>query len=235
MKQKFFAIVVLIAVLYVSGCKKSNSGSQVQGEGFGKDASYALGMNIGMSLTADGIIPDLDEFYQGIKDVMEGGKTRFTEDEAIGKLQDAFQVMMQQMEADSLEREKEAIQKETDYLAENSKKQGIKITSTGLQYEVINESGGKKPAESDTVKVHYEGRLTDGTVFDSSYARGAPAEFQLNEVIRGWTEGLQLMGEGSRYRLYIPAELGYGSRNAGTIPPFSTLIFEVELLEIIGR
>ncbi|MDR0502090.1 MAG: FKBP-type peptidyl-prolyl cis-trans isomerase [Treponema sp.] len=235
MKQKLIILIIITVILCASGCKKGDSGSSIEGVNFDKDASYALGMNIGMGLAADGIIPDMDEFYQGMKDVLSGGEARLTEDEAIAKLQAAFQEMMQKMEADSMEKESEAIIKNTEYLAENSKKPGIVITSSGLQYEVISESGKRKPSVNNVVKVHYEGRLIDGTIFDSSYTRGVPAEFPLNEVIQGWTEGLQLMGEGSKYRLYIPSELGYGSRNAGTIPPYSTLIFEVELLEIIER
>jgi FKBP-type peptidyl-prolyl cis-trans isomerase len=125
-------------------------------------------------------------------------------------------------------------QAENDFLAENSKKPGINVTGSGLQYEVIREGNGPKPAATDTVRVHYEGTLTDGTVFDSSYSRGEPIEFPLDGVIPGWTEGLQLMGEGAKYRLVIPSDLGYGPQGAGgQIPPYATLIFEVELLNIV--
>ena len=118
------------------------------------------------------------------------------------------------------------------FLAENARKEGVTTTESGLQYEVIKMGKGKKPAATDRVKVHYHGTLTDGTVFDSSVERGEPTSFGLNQVIKGWTEGLQLMPVGSKFRFYIPQELGYGSRNAGSIPPYSTLIFEVELLGI---
>ncbi|MBO7457878.1 MAG: FKBP-type peptidyl-prolyl cis-trans isomerase [Paludibacteraceae bacterium] len=119
------------------------------------------------------------------------------------------------------------------FLEENKLREGVKTTESGLQYEVIKEGKGKKPTAESTVKVHYEGTLIDGTVFDSSYQRGEPIEFPLNGVIKGWTEGLQLMPVGSKYKLFIPYELGYGERGAGqSIPPYATLIFTVELLEI---
>lgn len=118
------------------------------------------------------------------------------------------------------------------FLAENALKDGVKVTDSGLQYEVLRMGKGAKPAATSTVKVHYEGTLIDGTVFDSSIQRGEPIEFPLNGVIKGWTEGLQLMPVGSKFRFYIPQELGYGAQSAGSIPPYSTLIFEVELLDI---
>ena len=118
------------------------------------------------------------------------------------------------------------------FLAENALKEGVITTESGLQYEVIKMGKGKKPAATDRVKVHYHGTLIDGTVFDSSVERGEPIVFGLNQVIAGWTEGVQLMPIGSKFRFYIPQELGYGAQNAGSIPPYSTLIFEVELLGI---
>ncbi|MBR0295804.1 MAG: FKBP-type peptidyl-prolyl cis-trans isomerase [Paludibacteraceae bacterium] len=120
-------------------------------------------------------------------------------------------------------------EKGEQFLAENALKQGVKVTESGLQYEVLRMGKGPKPTAESTVKVDYEGKLIDGTVFDSSYERGEPIEFPLNGVIKGWTEGLQLMPVGSKFRFYIPQELGYGGQNAGSIPPYSTLIFDVEL------
>ncbi|MDR2922724.1 MAG: FKBP-type peptidyl-prolyl cis-trans isomerase, partial [Treponema sp.] len=161
------------------------------------------------------------------KDSLTGAQTRLDTSEAQMKFQQAYEAIIEK-------RNNEAMQKETAFLAENSKKPGVSITASGLQYEVIEEGKGPKPGESDTVKVHYEGKLIDGTVFDSSYNRGAPAEFPLNLVISGWTEGIQLMGVNSKYRLYIPSQLAYGPNGADpVIPPYSTLIFEVELLDII--
>ena len=119
-----------------------------------------------------------------------------------------------------------------EYLDKNAKREGVKVTSSGLQYEILEEGNGKSPSATDIVRCHYEGRLIDGTVFDSSYKRGEPSEFALNQVIKGWTEGLQLMKEGSKYRFYIPYHLAYGSRGVGNIPPYAALIFDVELIEV---
>ena len=128
---------------------------------------------------------------------------------------------------------KEAKQKGEAFLAENAKRQGVKTTASGLQYEVLEATLGQKPKATDTVKVHYEGTLIDGTVFDSSYRRGEPISFALNQVIKGWTEGLQLMSVGSKYKLFIPYQLAYGEQGAGgSIPPYAALIFTVELLGI---
>ena len=126
----------------------------------------------------------------------------------------------------------ENLKKGQEFLAKNAKREGIVTTKSGLQYEVIKEGDGKSPSATDTVKCHYEGRLIDGTVFDSSYNRGAPAEFVLNQLIYGWIEGMQLMKEGSKYRFYIPYYLAYGSQGAGIILPYSALIFDVELIEV---
>ena len=120
------------------------------------------------------------------------------------------------------------------FLADNAKKQGVTVTASGLQYEILSQGSGRQPKATDSVKCHYEGRLIDGTVFDSSYRRGTPATFGLNQVIAGWTEGVQLMQEGAKYRFYIPFNLAYGANGAGdSIPPYSALIFDVELLEVI--
>ena len=126
----------------------------------------------------------------------------------------------------------ENLKKGQEFLAENAKREGVIVTSSGLQYEVLQEGEGKSPSATDIVRCHYEGRLIDGTVFDSSYNRGEPSEFALNQVIPGWTEGLQLMKEGSKYRFFIPYNLAYGSRAVSIIPPYSALIFDVELLEV---
>jgi len=236
MKYKFWLILAVFAAAALTGCSQNSgkvSSSPLEGENLDKDASYAFGMNIGASLAADSIVPNLDEFFQGIRDIMSGRETRFSEYEAVEIIQAAFYAMMEQQEALSMQAGAEVIQEGVEFLAENSKKPGIEITSSGLQYEVISQANGRKPSEVDIVRVHYEGRLIDGTIFDSSYNWGEPVEFPLNGVIPGWTEGLQLMSIGSKYRLFIPYELGYGSRAAGPIPAYSVLIFEVELLDIL--
>jgi len=230
MKHIFLVMVAATFFCFFSGCNasdKNGTGSSSSEETFDKDASYALGMNIGTSLKGDKLYPNMEEFIKGIKDVLDDSQTRFTIDEAYQVLSEAFGAL-------SEGRENESRQAEVDFLAENSKKQGIVVTGSGLQYEVITQGNGPKPTASDTVRVHYEGTLTDGTVFDSSYSRGEPIEFSLSDVIPGWTEGLQLMNTGSAYRLFIPSDLGYGSYGAGgQIPPYATLVFEVELIDIV--
>ena len=219
--------VGLCAFIGCNGKTASGASTAAAEETFNKDASYALGMNIGSSLKMDEIHPNMDEFLKGINDSLNNSDLRFTQEQAQQILQDTFMNMMEQRDSGKK-------QEEVDYLAENSKKPGINITASGLQYEVITEGSGPKPSAADTVRVQYEGTLTNGTVFDSSYARGEPAEFPLGGVIPGWTEGLQLMNTGSKYRFYIPSDIGYGPQGAGQmIPPYATLIFEVELISII--
>jgi FKBP-type peptidyl-prolyl cis-trans isomerase len=225
MNNKLITILAILVSLSFWGCK-GGTVSPIKGENFSKDASYALGMDIGGGLAGAGIIPDMEEFLKGVRDSLTGKETRLNEYEAMMIIQNEYQELM-------AGKEEEAKQKEAEFLAGNSKKKGVTITPSGLQYEVITESTGAKPTASSRVRVHYEGKLIDGTVFDSSYERGDPAEFNLNGVIAGWTEGLQLMSVGSKYRLYVPSELGYGQGGQG-IPPYSTLIFEVELLDILN-
>jgi FKBP-type peptidyl-prolyl cis-trans isomerase len=229
MKHTFFVIFIAVCICALSGCNgkgKTGTGSSPE-ETLSKDASYALGMNVGSSLKMDSLYPNEEEFARGMRDILTDTEPRLTFEEAYQILNEAYVAM-------SEKRDKESRQAENEFLAENSKKPGANVTGSGLQYEVIQEGSGPKPAATDTVRVHYEGSLVNGTVFDSSYTRGEPLEFSLNGVIPGWTEGLQLMGTGSTYRLYIPSDLGYGPQGAGPqIPPYSTLIFEVELLGIV--
>jgi len=227
MKHTLFAISIVVFLCAFSSCGKTKAGSSSPEDTISKDASYALGMNVGTSLKTDYLYPDLDEFVKGIKDVLYDSETRFPIDEAYQIFNEAFSAAQDKRNTTNREAE-------TDFLAENREKPGILVTDSGLQYEVVTEGDGPKPTSSDKVRVHYEGALTDGTVFDSSYSRGEPLEFALNAVIPGWTEGLQLMNVGSTYRLFIPSNLGYGSQGAGNqIPPYSTLVFEVELLDIV--
>ena len=230
MKHIFFAVItVVILCTGLSGCKaKGKTGSDSDGS-FGKDPSYALGMNIGSSLKADSLYPDWNEFLQGMKDILYGNDTRFTMEEASQIFYEAYNANNEKQEA---VRKQEGI----DFLEKNKQKPGIVTTESGLQYEVISQGNGPKPTAQDTVRVHYKGTLINGEEFDSSYSRGQPAEFPLNGVIPGWTEGLQLMNVGSKYRFFIPSDLGYGPQGYGQqIPPNSTLIFEVELLDIVNR
>lgn len=189
--------------------------------------SYSLGLSMGQNLRGSGVTRiDYTDFAEGMKDVFENRQPQVSYQEAQSLLQRYFQDLEQKM----AEEQKKA---GAQFLAENAKRDGVKVTPSGLQYEVINATIGLKPKATDRVRVHYEGSLIDGTVFDSSYKRGESITFGLNQVIKGWTEGLQLMSIGSKYKLFIPYQLGYGEQGAGgSIPPYATLIFTVELLGI---
>lgn len=189
--------------------------------------SYALGMVIGHNLKGMGV-KDLSsaDFAQAIDDVM-GDKTCQLTDQEAQQLVNNFMQKQQEEATRAIREEGER------FLAENAKKDGVTVLPSGLQYTVIKEGTGAQPLATDRVKCHYEGTLTNGQVFDSSYRRGEPAVFPLNGVIPGWTEGVQLMKEGAKYRFFIPYNLAYGERGAGpTIPPYAALIFDVELISI---
>ena len=197
--------------------------------------SYALGLGIGQQLAQMGASElNIDDFAQAIKDVVSGSELKVQHREAQQIVQEYFQKQEQKMNAQRAEAGKAHKEAGEKYLAENAKKDGVITLPSGLQYQVLKEGNGKKPTAKDTVKCHYEGFLIDGTVFDSSVQRGEPATFPLQQVIAGWTEGLQLMQEGAKYRFFIPYRLAYGEGGAGQmIPPFATLIFDVELIEVI--
>ncbi len=190
--------------------------------------SYALGMVIGHNLKSMNVKNlNGEDFAQAISDILEGNKAAMTDTEA----QQIVSAYLQEQEA---EQSKAAREEGEKFLAENAKKEGVVSLPSGLQYTVLREGTGNKPKATDSVKCHYEGRLIDGTVFDSSYRRGEPATFPLNGVIKGWTEGVQLMGEGAKFRFFIPFNLAYGERGAGqSIPPYAALVFDVELIEIV--
>ncbi|MDR2101024.1 MAG: FKBP-type peptidyl-prolyl cis-trans isomerase [Treponema sp.] len=222
-------LAIFVFVVLLCACKDSSAGAQTAAspDAMGGDDSYAFGMIFGSDFRQTGLQFDYDAFLQGFKDSIEGKDTRFSFEDAMTKVQAAY--------GDAVSRKNDEYrQTEMLFLADNSKKEGITVTGTGLQYEVINEGTGPHPQAEDTVQVHYKGTLLDGTEFDSSYSRGEPTEFPLNQVIPGWTEGIQLMSVGSTYRFYIPSDLAYGESGAGNIiPPYSALIFEVELLSVV--
>ena len=197
--------------------------------------SYALGIGIGRQLSQMGAANlNIDDFAQAIKDVMAGTGLPVDENEAHAIVQDFFRKQEEKQRSVAAEKGKAAKEEGENYLAENAKKEGVITLPSGLQYQVLKEGNGKSPKSTDQVKCHYEGMLVDGTLFDSSIQRGEPATFPLNQVIAGWTEGLQLMKEGAKYRFFIPYTLGYGERGAGSsIPPFAALIFDVELIEVL--
>ena len=196
--------------------------------------SYALGLGIGQQLAQMGATDlNVDDFAQSIKDVLSGAELKVSHRDAQQIVQEYFTKKEAAMNAERAEKGKAAKAEGEKYLMENAKKEGVITTPSGLQYQVLKEGNGKKPTAKDSVKCHYEGFLIDGTVFDSSVQRGEPAVFGLQQVIAGWTEGLQLMSEGGKYRFFIPYRLAYGEGGAGAmIPPFATLIFDVELIEV---
>jgi len=198
-----------------------------------KKLSYSLGLMLGEKLKQDIGELDVDAFRRAVDAVYKGEEPLLNEQQ-VGEVMTAFQMkkvkeqqeMMAKISADNLKRGQE-------YMAENAKKDGVTVTDSGLHYKELTAGEGNSPGAEDTVKVHYRGELTDGTVFDSSYARGEPVSFPLNGVIPGWTEGLQLMKKGGKAQLVIPAELAYGARGMGNaIGPNEALVFEVELLDI---
>lgn len=197
--------------------------------------SYALGLGIGRQLAQMGATGlDIDDFTTAIKDVLAGRETKVADSEAQTIVQEFFRKQEEKANAAMAEKGKKAKAEGEQYLAENAAKEGVVTLPSGLQYKVLKEGNGQKPKATDKVKCHYEGFLIDGTVFDSSVQRGEPAVFPLNQVIAGWTEGLQLMQEGAKYRFFIPYQLGYGERGAGaSIPPFATLVFDVELIAVV--
>ena len=221
MKRFIFILAVFTLVFPLFGQEKS---PQLKDQ---KDkVSYSIGLNIGTNLNRQNIPVNPDMVAAGIKDAI-AGKPQLT--------QDQIKEVMTTFEKDMQQKQKAAADKNASegakFLEENKKKEGVKTTASGLQYKAVKEGNGPKPKATDTVTVNYRGTLINGTEFDSSYKRGEPATFPLNGVIKGWTEGLQLMKVGSKYQFFIPSNLGYGERAVGPdITPNSTLIFEVELL-----
>lgn len=203
-----------------------------QFESLEQKASYGVGINMGSQLLNqifEGM--DIDAVAEGVKDAFNRAQLAIPQAE----IEEAFAHITKIMQAKQAEFSKQAAEAGRLYLEENEKKEGVKVTDSGLQYEILTEGSGEKPSATSTVRTHYHGTLIDGTVFDSSYDRGQPAEFAVNGVIAGWTEALQMMTVGSKWKLTIPYELAYGEQGAGgAIGPYSTLVFDVELLEIVS-
>ncbi|MCM1178097.1 MAG: FKBP-type peptidyl-prolyl cis-trans isomerase [Bacteroides sp.] len=197
--------------------------------------SYALGMSIAHNMISSGVKEVVfEDFTAGLKAVLTGGDLAVSFEEA-GKLLDKYFAEIEAKQKAEMEIMSATVRQEgEEFLADNAKKDGVTVLPSGLQYKVVKEGTGKKPKAADKVKCHYEGKFINGSKFDSSYDRNEPAVFGLNQVIPGWTEGLQLMSEGAKYELYIPYTLGYGEAGApGAIPPYSTLVFTVELIEVL--
>lgn len=198
--------------------------------------SYALGLNIGHQLKGMGMKGKLvaADFAAAVDDMVQDRPMQISELEANKLLNAFFTELEKEQQAAAAEAGKAAKEAGEKFLAENGKREGVVTTASGLQYEVLTEGTGRSPKATDTVRCHYHGTLIDGTVFDSSYQRNQPADFGLNQVISGWTEGVQLMKEGAKYRFYLPYNLAYGERGAGAdIPPYAALIFDVELIKVL--
>ncbi|OTG88244.1 peptidylprolyl isomerase [Acinetobacter sp. ANC 4558] len=223
-----------LSILCLALCSTSLSAKTITNKSsFEDQVSYSFGYIMGRNYSENLKNINLDAFIEGLK-IASSGKTSTISEEEMSKVLTQFK---QQTEAKQLVIHQQLAETNakagSQFLTENKKKLGIHVTPSGLQYQVLQQGVGKTPTASSNVKVNYEGRLLDGTVFDSSIARQQPAEFQVSQVIQGWTEGLQLMKEGAKYRLFIPSNLAYGEIGAGdAIEPNSTLIFDVELLEI---
>lgn len=198
--------------------------------------SYALGLSIGQQLIEMGMKGKMvvADYAAAIADSLEGRDLQMEGAEAQQILNEFFNELEKKQRETATEAGKVAKAEGEKFLLENAKREGVVVTSSGLQYEVITEGSGRSPKATDVVRCHYHGTLVDGTVFDSSYQRNQPADFGLNQVIPGWTEGVQLMKEGSKYRFYLPYNLAYGEMGAGgMIPPYAALIFDVELLQVL--
>ena len=195
--------------------------------------SYALGMDIGNSLKELPVDIDVDSLAEGVRDTVNGDETRLSQKELDGVMQGFVQDMEAAQQKKVDEQAQTNLDKGKQFLEENKGKDGVETTDSGLQYKVVEEGDGPSPDADDSVTVHYTGKLIDGTVFDSSRKRGEPVTFPVDAVIPGWTEALQLMKQGAKYELYIPADLAYGERGAGAqIGPNETLIFDVELISV---
>jgi FKBP-type peptidyl-prolyl cis-trans isomerase FklB len=191
--------------------------------------SYVIGRDMAENLRKQGIEIEADAFVQGMKDVMAGKASALSQAEVQQAMMALQQSMSQKQQGKGADNKKAG----EDFLAQNKTREGVKTLPSGLQYQVLQQGKGKSPAKTDKVTTHYHGTLIDGTVFDSSYERGQPATFPVNGVIAGWTEALQLMQEGAKWRLFIPSDLAYGARGAGDdIGPNAALIFDVELISV---
>jgi FKBP-type peptidyl-prolyl cis-trans isomerase FklB len=228
--MKYVIAVVLTTVLFFSPAYAEDK-PELKEE---KDrVSYSIGYQVGGDMNRQGVELNPEMLVKGVQDAVKGGESLMTREEMNSTLVELKKKIVAAQQAQMKKAGEKNLADGKAFLAENGKKEGVTTTSSGLQYKVLKEGEGAAPKATDTVTVNYRGTLIDGTEFDSSYKRGEPATFQLNRVIKGWTEGVQLMKPGAKYQLYIPPVLAYGDRGAGpTIGPNSTLIFDVELISV---
>lgn len=231
MKIKGLVIFAVITALIASSCNTESGITGTKVKTAEDSLAYSLGIASYFYYQGDSLNVNPVLFAKGMLDSKDG-KNALDETAAQGYVM----TFMQKRQAETMKKQfGKNIDEGEKFLADNKKREGVQETTSGLQYEVITMGTGPKPAAEEVVKVHYTGTLTDGTKFDSSVDRGEPAVFGVNQVIRGWQEGIQLMPVGSKFKFYIPYELGYGEQGTGPIPPYSTLVFEVELLEIVKQ
>jgi FKBP-type peptidyl-prolyl cis-trans isomerase FklB len=236
---KAVSVALLVAAPALAQSEKakpaSNPAAAPKGAELKAKASYALGLNLSQGLKSQGVEIDVEEMIKGLRDGFSTSAPKMTPEE-MQSILTAFQKELQEQKMAGMKADAEKGAKEgAAFLAENAKKEGVKVLPSGLQYKVLKQGAGQKPTSKNVVKTHYRGTLIDGREFDSSYKRGEPAEFPVGGVIAGWTEALQLMPVGSKYQLFIPAKLAYGEQAppGSIIPANGTLIFEVELLGIV--
>lgn len=223
MKTKVFSLLLAaVVILSIASCKKADLTTDK-----GK-YSYAIGFDFGSNMKMRQVDLDVDSFMAAVEDALKGKKSSLNDQE----MQQAIMNLQMSIQSKMMKSAEENKARGDGFLAANKIKEGVKTTASGLQYRVIKEGSGRKPKATSLVTAHYSGKLIDGTEFDSSYKRNQPAQFKLDQVIKGWAEGLQLMTTGSKYELVIPSELGYGTRDNQKIPGGSVLIFEVELVSI---
>ncbi len=242
MKKVIKISALAAAVLLAAGCQeKTPQAPEVELNTDDQKAAYAIGASVGNFASQTlkqqdelGVVLDRALVQQGLLDAL-ADQVKMNDEEMGAALRAHEQKMNTVVQEKAKEKREETLKTGTKFLEDNAKKEGVSVTDSGLQYEVIKQGDGPKPTAADTVTVHYTGTLTDGTVFDSSKQRGQPATFPLANVIKGWTEGVALMPVGSEYRLTIPAELAYGDQEVGTIPAGSVLVFDVELISIEGN
>ncbi len=231
-----FLLILLFSLAPLTAQKKKEKDLPPTMQNQTDSISYALGMDVGMNLKTTGLEVNADQIYLGLKAALAAageGDTLIDEATRAALLQTFQQMITEKKQREQEQKAALALEEGRLFLEENGKREGVVTTASGLQYEILREGDGPQPGPTSTVNVHYEGKLLDDSIFDSSYKRGQPLDLQLNRVIAGWTEGIQLMKTGAKHRLFIPAELGYGARGAGgQIGPNEVLIFDVELLGV---
>lgn len=224
------AVILGIGLWFTTGF----AGERAEPKDMKDKESYSLGYQFGHNMKAQGVEINLDVYTSGIRDALHGSKPSLSQEEIQKTLSELQKRVMAAYQKGLREKADKNLVDGKAFLEENKKKEGVKTLPSGLQYLILAEGSGKMPKANDTVTVNYKGALLDGTEFDNSHKRGGPSDFRIDKIIRGWTEALQLMNEGAKWRLFIPPDLGYGELGAGPVPPNSVLIFEVELVSVKG-